>query len=111
MTIADIVKMREACVNGVAEICAYEHTILMACAKVEDGGGGLLERHATLEELLRAADALDRGIVDRETCKDCDAVSVCDDHMDAELEEWANFRAAVAALRASDALPTGKGET
>lgn len=64
----------------------YVDSIIDACAKVEDGGGGLLERHAMLEELWAAMSGHD------------------------EEQGWFisdRTRNAIAALRASDPLPPG----
>lgn len=105
----DIAKLQELYRQGL--LGEFDNATYNACVPTAHGGGGLLERHAILLKLAQAADAIDRGITERDTCLDCDEVSACEDHGDAEITQWGAFRNALKELRASDALPPGKGET
>lgn len=104
LTIAKLIEMRDA--EPFAIPCdrriAYVDAIIDACAKVEDGGGGLLERHAML--LRFAAEWLDyTESTHTGACAPCRTGDVCDHGR--FLESLSRD------LRASDALPPGKGET
>ena len=84
--IAKLIEIRDAYDRAAYD---YEGMLEEACAPVADGGGGLLERHAMLEELWKAL----QGKL----------------YVQGDPGDVMAFEAATAKLRASD-VPPGEGE-